>query len=399
MVPGEYFVYVRDTNLQIKEIVDDYKSLELVKRFNKLGAWKLEIDYDSKAAQAFISAFSVKDGSNNPINKGRAGILVMRNGSYLFSGPIRRLQEKWNADGHTLTLEGPDDMVFLDSKIEVPGPAPYDFRTSYTSAYYYTSGSAEYVMKQIVDTQLGPNAAARRQIANLTIVGSQSRGYNPTSTNGRFQNVLRELQRIAYLSENKGVPIGFNLIQTTSGTPVLQFDCYLPQDKSTSVIFSPDLGNVAEYEYTQEAPTGNFIIAGDANKGTTRGFAYAGDEPSRGLYGDIELFVNGANAATNELVDEVYKALEDNAEKTGFTFTPIEVPGVMFQTDWDLGTKVSFRKGTEELKDLIREVRIKLSPQGEEITPVMGTAGVGKTFRLFDKTRNLEYRTNDQERY
>jgi hypothetical protein len=391
---SKYTIMVRDRNLAYRGIIDDYRQFEFISRYNALGSWQLEIDYNSPGAKALLSAFSEKDGSQNPLNKGLTGITVLKGSQLVFSGPIRQLEERWSQEGHILTIGGPDDLVFLNERIFLM--SPYAYQTSYTTDYYYTSGSAEFVIKEIVKTQLGSLAGASRQLANLTVPASTSRGFNPCSTRGRFQNVLREIQDIAAFSENRGSRLGFYLRQSGTG---FVFDVYVPTDKSQTVIFSPAFGNVGEYTYTQEAPAGNMIIGGDKGSGTTRGFQFAGDEPSRKLYGEKEMFVDGSHSAAGELLNEVYKALEENAEKTGFVFTPLEQPGFEFITNWREGDLIKFKKDSESLTDIVREVHVALSDGEEKITLAMGTATLGRTLRLFDKTRNLEYRANDQERY
>lgn len=388
-MPGNYVVLVRDKNLVYKEIIDDFIRMDLVLRYNDLGTWQLELDYDSPGAQALLSVW--KDTTP----KGLPGINVQRNGTEaFFSGPIRNLEEHWSADGHRLIISGYDDLAFLYERMFIM--TPFAYQTSYASAYHQLSGNAEIIIKDIVTKTLGSSASAERQLSFLDVTLNQNRGYGSCLSRGRFQNALRECQRLAAFSEQKGVPIGFYMKQFGQR---FQFDCYLPVDKSSTVIFSPDIGNVTEYRYIQQAPTGNLVMAGDGNSGATRGFAYGGDTPSRNQYGTIEMFVDAGNYDPTKISDEVDKALAENAEKTGFEFTYKELDSFKFQTDWNLGDKVRFQRGIESFADLVREVKITVDESGEVIQPVIGTAGLGRTFRLFDRVRNLEYHANDQDRY
>lgn len=391
----KYFIYVRDRNLAIKEIVDAFHSLTFVMRYNKLGSWELTLDFDNAAAQAFLAAFGEVDGSQNPINKGRTGILIYRNGTLIFSGPIRNLRERWSRqNGHTLTVGGPCDLTFLAERdVVVP---PYGFQTQYSSDFFYaTNASTEYCIKQVVSTQAGSSASTDRQVAGLTVLTNQNRGYSPTNLKARFTNALAEIQRAALTSENRGLPLGFYLRQNGAA---LEFDCYTPPDKTNKIIFGPEIGNVAEYEYSLQAPTANLVLAGDSGTGTARKFAFAGDEPSRGLWGGIENFVDGGSATTAELVDKVYESLEEGAEQNGLTFRSLELPGFSFQTDWNLGDKVKFRLRGKDTTDIMREVEIQLGPDGETITPTIGNT-LGKRLQVFDHVKKMEYRLRNRENY
>jgi Siphovirus ReqiPepy6 Gp37-like protein len=391
----KYFVYVRDKDLKIKEVIDSYKQLTFVMRYNRLGSWQVELDFNSAAAQAFLSAFSAESGGT-ALNKGRSGILIYRNGSLIFSGPIRNLRERWSRkEGHRLTIGGPCDLTFLAERmIVVP---PYAYQVSYGSDFFYaTSASTEYCIKQVVITQAGASAATQRQITGLGILTNQDRGYNPTSLRARFTNALDEIQKAAQASENRGFPLGFYLRQ--NGTSGLDFDCYTPVDKTSKVIFSPEIGNLLEYEYSLSAPSANLVMAGDDKTGTARNFAFAGDEPSRALWGTIENFVDAGTATTAELTDKVYESLEDGAEQNGLRFRLLEIPGFAFQTDWNLGDKVRFRLRGKDTSEIIREVEVSLGPDGETITPTIGNM-LGPRLRAFDRVKKMEYRLKNRENY
>lgn len=390
----KYFVYVRDKNLKIKEVVDTYKQLTFVMRYNKLGSWQVELDFNSAAAQAFLSTFG-EESAGTPVNKGRSGILIYRNGSLIFSGPIRYLRERrTRKEGHRLTVGGPCDLTFLAERMVVV--PPYAYQVSYGSDFFYaTSASTEYCIKQVVITQAGASAATQRQITGLGVLTNQDRGYNPTSLRARFTNALAEIQKAAQLSENRGFPIGFYLRQNS--TNGLDFDCYVPQNKTNKIIFSPEIGNLLEYEYSLSSPSANLVMAGDDKTGTARNFAFAGDEPSRALWGTIENFVDAGTATTAELIDKVYESLEDSAEQNSLRFQLLEMPGFAFQTDWNLGDKVKFRLHGKDTTEIVREVEITLDSKGETITPTIGNGGA--RLQVFDRVRKMEYRLKRQENF
>jgi hypothetical protein len=53
-----------------------------------------------------------------------------------------------------------------------------------------------------------------------------------------------------------------------------------------------------------------------------------------------------------------------------------------------------------EIQDLVREVNITLTPEGEQITPAVGTEGAttGQLLKIFAAVKSLKRRTNNLER-
>jgi hypothetical protein len=97
-MPGSYTIYVRNSSRQLVGQIDQYDRFSCVLRFNNIASWVLEID--TAHAQA---------GNLATIGN---GIVVYRDGVFLLSGPIRRIERKGISE-EKLVVSGSDDLLWL----------------------------------------------------------------------------------------------------------------------------------------------------------------------------------------------------------------------------------------------------------------------------------------------
>lgn len=395
---AQYQIFIRDYNLQVAELVDDFINLTFTRRFNRMGEWELNLKFGNKAAQKLIELVNAQDGSGNPLNFGKSGILVIRNGSIIFSGPARHLEEDWSDQGHTLKVIGPDDMVWPAMRFGIPG-ALFSYETTYSSEFYSQTGYADAVIKGLARKQFGVDAPTNRRFTFINIAANANQGYSSVASNVRFDNVLDEMIRVADVSEWNGYPIGIQCIQNTSNT--LDFSTYVPPDKSSSVIFSPDLGNIRSYKFIQAGPKANVVMAGDKGQGTARQFQVAGNGGVQRRWGVSEDFIDGSQSTnTTKLLQQVHSGLRERDQINSYSFIPNElVKGSMFQTDYNLGDKVTFQLRGKRVSQIVREVKISLSPEGEIIEPVMTDQSGHEMLNLFKNLKSLNARMKQRENF
>lgn len=374
-----YKIYVRDSNFNKVAEIDDYQQLVLKPTFNLLGMFTLTMPADSSAALAIIQP--------------KAGIIVNRNGTTIFSGPVNQRNRKWTMDEDVLTLDGYDDNIFLQSRLALPTPSgpPY-------TDYDVRTGPTETVLKQYINYNIGNNATGNRKI-NITTDTDLGRGLSITGR-ARFQDLLTLSSSLAL----QGGDLGFRVVQVGNG---LQFQVYQPTDKTQSVFFSPLLGNLLDFEYTEINPTANYFIAGGTGTGASRTTYESGDSDSISTYGRYESFLDKRDTtATSELQQSVNEALSNDAVQTNLSITPVDTDGIQFMRDYQLGDKVSViltqpnSQGSQSefqvIQDVIRQVVITISPDGELIQPAIGTPdslsksmiGVFRQMKKFDKRLN-----------
>src|SRR5690606_20278260 len=135
----------------------------------------------------------------------------------------------------------------------------------------------------------------------------------------------------------------------------LEFQVYEPTDKTSSVIFSNELKNLGSYRYKVEAPESNFVIVGGGGETEARIFRYAGDEPSRTLYGTWESFKDQRHTSNTTEVDQaLYTELEEKTEETELEIQPLDISPTRYLTDYQVGDKATVVVKGERIQDIIR---------------------------------------------
>lgn len=398
-------IYIRDQFFNRVGEVDDYTSLEIIKRFNDIGAWKMELPTDSKESRLLL----------NP----KYGISVVRNGQTVFSGAVRKRYRKWGIDSDSLILGGSDDNIHLQSLAY-----PKLFGSYAVLEDDVRTGIAEDVMKQYVSANIGPEARADRVTISLEL--NQSRGSTVTGR-GRFQTLLELLQELALT----GGDLGFDVATVNKA---LQFKVFQPADKTKSVFFSPLLGNLSSFEYSKDDPESNFLVLGGLNEGDSRIFREKGDAASIEEFGRYEEYIgNRGSEDTSEMNQKMDELLAAKAFNTRLSIAPIDTPGLTYLKHYNLGDKVSVvltqpnevvsqeelqvflssyqsvsvtnerifkvQQKLEVIQDVIREVKITLTPDGEHISPTVGTPDSPQPgFKLFEKMKQLSRRISNMER-
>jgi hypothetical protein len=373
-----FTIYARDRSLERVAEVDDYQSAELVSRFNDVGTWKIQLD-----RRLATAVYLTTPGY---------GVEIVRDsdGQTVLSGPLVTRHHQRDENTNMVTVAGVDDNVWLARRLAHPQPgtaappysgAEYDVRTNTCSI----------VLDQYVDINAGPGALAVRRIPGLTVPSVDVAGTSVTGR-ARWQPLLELMQGLALA----GGGIGFRVRQ--SGTD-LEFRCYQPTDKTTSVIFSADLGNLAEFDYQSTAPDANYLFVGGSGEGTARVVREGQDPAAVSTWDRIEKFVDRRDTtSTTELDQEATKQLDELGEKATFKATAIDTESMAYGEDYDLGDRVTVVTD-DQITELIREIQISLTPAGpQRITPVIGTPGRHDVFRLFREFRRVASRVTNLER-
>ncbi len=349
---AKYKLYVRDSGLSKVGEIDDFGKLDLISRFNQPGSFALDVP----AGTDIASYLSVKG----------AGLILERDDLVdpIFSGPVIIKIKDWNKDQNRLTVSGPDDTIWLTRRLAYPvvtGP-PYS-----AQAHDVRTGVCETIMRQYVNLNAGPGANTERQVTGLTLAADTTLGSSITGR-ARFNNLLEFLQGLALA----GGDLGFRIVQSGSD---IEFQVYQPTDKTATIIFSEELGNLRAYEYSVEAAEANYFIAGGGGEGVARTFQEKGDSQSIVDWGRIEQFRDRRDTTdTDELIQTIDEELLSKAEKTNLSTTPINTDAIAFLTDYGLGDKVTVMVDGEAIQDVIREVKITLTrDKGEVVTPTIGT--------------------------
>lgn len=385
--PDAVTVQVRDQNLSILGVVDDFTSLTITPRFNAVGAFVLNISADSTKADLLI-----------PGN----GLIIRRGSNVLMSGPIR--EPNWSSgDGGsgTLTVNGVDDMTLLAGTTCWPNPTAAP--GSQTDSVYKISGVvAETAMRALMNLNIGPGAQAARKVSNLTLASDGGHGASITKQVNQFDNLLTVLQDIA-----KTAGLGFRIVQVGSS---LQFQVYEPADLSATAKFSFKLGNLTDASYSVTAPTCTKAVV-TAGGGTSPRVVKVYTRADAAFPGPwIEQFVDltSVNTASVDLTAQMdqaaNEALTSGAAQGNLTMTPIDTPRLQFGRDYSVGDQVSCQVRDDFISDVVREVNITFDAQGGYLAKaVIGSSDstnnqdvLARQFqyiaRIFNRLRRLETR-------
>lgn len=369
-------VYVRNTSLQRVALVEDFQRLELTCRFNGIGSWTLDVDQSLDAAVALSAP--------------GCGIEVSYGGTTLLSGPVTGRKHERDATKNAATISGVSDDVWLARRLASPQPAT--FYPPYSGlAYDARTGVASTVLRGFVGDNAGPSAIGPRQVPGLTMGTDPAVGVSGT-WQGRWQPLPELLDEIAITAG-----LGYRVAQ--SGTTLL-FSVSQPVDRSGSVRFDLGLGNLAAYTYEAGAPESTYVFVGGSGEGVARVVQEVYDPDAQAMWGRIEKFVDkrDSSVAAN-LTQAGTDELTQHAEQTSLSITPIDTPQMQFGTHYNLGDKVTAVIDGVSVVDVVREVKLTLTPDGaRQLVPTIGTPGPKTIFRLFRDVRNLASRMTNLER-
>jgi hypothetical protein len=372
-----YKLYVRDSELNRIVEIDNFNSLDMVLRFNTPSTWVLDLPTDSIAARE--------------LSKPNHGINVTHDGETLLSGNVSNPNRKWDSSQDTTTVSGYDDTAWLQKRLAYPVPSgpPYT-----SAAYDVRTGVAETVIHEFVDYNAGLKALPERQVPKLVLGTNLGRG-NTVTGRARFHSLIERVRALALV----GGGLGFRIKQVGRK---LEFQTYQPTDKTKEVIFSPLLGNLRAFEYSRENAETNYVIVGGGGQGTARTIIERGDSNSITKYGRHESFLDQRNTTeTNELEQAIDEELEQKAEKYSLSISPIDTESMNFGRDYNLGDKVSVvLDESTVIRDVVREIKISITPDGETILPSIGTPeSISKSILgVFDQVKKLGKRIGNLER-
>lgn len=403
-----YKIYLRDQYLNRIAEIEDFLKLDIIPRFNAVGSWVMDIPTDSNIGREIIAD--------------QIGIIVVKDGTTILSGPVKGINRKWAKNQDVLVVSGTDDNVLLNSLAYPVASGNFTL-----SDYDVRTDAAETVIKEYVDINIGPNALPQRRVPNLIIEPNTGAGSRVTGR-ARFHQLL-ELSKGLALA---GGDLGFRIIQEGKN---LVFQVYQPTDKSRTAIFSPLLGNLINFDYDIQPPEANFAIVGGGGEGKDRILLEKSDTKSIIKFGRIETFIDRRDTTNlNELQQALDEELASKAEKASLKITPTETDNLSYGRHYKLGDRVSvvitqpnevvtretfyyfisayqtvpvdhekvnkYQEKLAVISDVIREIKITITPEGSSISPVIGTPeSLGKSvLNIFDRMRKFQKRVSNLER-
>ena len=363
MSQPSYRLWVRGRDRASAVEVDytrDLVSVEIIERFNDTGTYILDLVPGAPAAEAMAPG---------------CGLVVQRDNQPWFSGPWESSERVIGVAAESVAFTGIDDTGQLADRLIRPDNVALDAGGRWI---YDGNGQvdtiAETMMHEFVSYQAGPTARADLAIPGLTMGTDSGRGA-VISKIARLDNLMDVLRDIAL----RGGGLGFRVVQVGSA---LQFQTYMPGDKTSLIVFSRENGNLRSATVVQQAPTANGIIVGGNGALHDRQFAESIDTSSAGEWlRVIDLFSDQRQEELSVLSEAVIEEMEKGAGGFDVRLTLSDTDTLRYGRDYGLGDRVTVLAGQLEISGLISEVKTSISADGVIVTPTVTTTSVASRTR------------------
>ena len=356
-------VYVRDSGLNRLGQIADYASLNVIPRYNAVGAYTLEVSADSDKAGLLV--------------EGNGLIIRTADGHTVMSGPIRSVDwSRSSSDGGSgkLTVGGVDDTSVLAQYTCWPTPTAV-IGSQTDSVYKISAAVAETAMRALVNVNAGPGALASRKNPLLTLATDGLHGGTITRQVNQFDSLLATLQDIA-----NSAGLGFRVTQVGAG---LQFQVYAPATRAAAR-FSFGLGNLTDASYSTTPPTCTraIVVAGGGTSPRVCKTYDRTDPVYPGLV--IEQFVDqtSVDSASVDLTAQMDQAgdeaLTNGAGQGSLSISPIDIPQLRYGRDYQVGDTVAAEVRGDWYTDVVREVSLTCTASdGTKVTATVGGDSTG----------------------
>jgi hypothetical protein len=250
----------------------------------------------------------------------------------------------------------------------------------------FTSAASETIMKTLVSYNAGSNATAANgrvrdgitsgKLSNIWTISNQADGAagNSKSWSCAWDNLLGTLQALA----KAGAGGDFDLIKTAATT--FEFRWYTGQrgtNRTASVIFSLDRGNMAnpQYTYSRQSEATVAIVAGQGDGSSRVVVTRNGADQSSS--NDIEAFVDGRSYSTTAALQAIGdKAMFDRRARASLNYEVLQVPNAYYGKDYFVGDLVTARYLGSSFTQKVNAVNVAFDQSGNErITVEMATNG------------------------
>ncbi len=334
-----------------------FLSLTYTKAVNAAGLLVFELNADSAAAALLAHRGIVEVWRADA----EAGIDWTRD----FTGLILRRQ--WQAsDVGRVTVYCPGLLWLLGTRHVL-------YAAGTANRSQFTTAKAETIAKTLISYNAGASATtANGRKRNGAITGltvqADAAGGNTLDLYCAWDNLLEALQGIAAVGGGD-----FDLVQT--GDAAFDFRWYAGQrgtDRTSTVIFALERGNMAEAEYDDDRQSETNVVAvlgqGDGADRTVV-VRTAGDA-------DVETTADSRNEATTAALNAVGdRRLVEGARRQSFDFAALQTPACLYGLHYGLGDLVTARFGAViEVTRKVTAVSVGWGPDGREtIEPEFGT--------------------------
>jgi len=358
---AEYQLRIVDTAGATQAIITDYLQLAYTRVVNAAGMVSFDLSADHPAISYIVH--------NNQVEVWRRNETIGLAWRREIVGIIRSLT--WTtSDSTVVRVTAPGAMAMLGWNIVA-------FRAGTANRSLFTNLSARRVMSRIVQYNCTATGATSARLRPATSSGKISGLYTVTFeaevTGGNtidygcaYANVLLSLQDVQKIAGGD-----FDLVKTAGAT--FEYRWYTGQlgtDKTATVRFSLELGNMSEPVFTDERLSERTVaIVGGQGEEADRmivvetGGGYVVSSRA------FEMFVNASSDETRRaLVARGDQAIDDARAKPQFSFVALQAPNAYYGVHYDLGDLVTGVYRGVSYTEKVDSVAVQFDSQaGEQI--------------------------------
>ena len=373
-----YDVYLRNEEGKRGAPVNGIVSITNIFRRNEPVKWTL--------TGAGLEECPIADGSE---------IVQFRNGQVLFCGYMKQKKIKYDAKTHIYDWEvsGQSDLGRLANRLVYPNPATTPPNPNET---YSASGVLGPLLLNVIDLNAGSNAHTLRRLPRL-VISEQIPVGESEDIESKLESLLKLVQDNLKATE---IQIREVWNMATGG-----WDIHIsaPEDVSNKVIFSVDNGSISKWERTVSAPKANYlIVTGGKDANGDLMYTRVEDLESQNKWGRIEGVVSRSDIKRNEDAGETWASvsarletaaleeLEKASAQFGYRLTTTEINRNVYMEDYDIGSIVAVRIGSDQFTATVDEIKITYARGIETIVPSVGTMQKGELQSVFTELGTLK---------
>lgn len=346
-----------------------WKTIEATVTLNQAGAGSLTIPADQ----------TIYDLVSTPGNR----IHLYYQGRIFLAGMIESYPTSEQAGiPQLMTVTWTSDMFWLAARLTYPQPSLA--ATAQTNANYTATGTAETVLRDLVNLNAGPGARTERQVPHLVLGAANSPlvGSSVTVTAPMSQTLTDTLREVA----SSGGSLAFDVV-LNDAVPQLEFVVWAPRDVSNLVWYSKGLNNLQQLDVNPVAPTATVAIVGTEATTNDDGASVPGtnwertDSAAASTWGRIEVWVASTADTTKPAGDQTTQSNQDGdlallsaAQQVTITSTAVDTPGREFGVNYRLNDIVGARPVVGiPASDSVSSVKLTADSQtGVVVAPTFG---------------------------
>jgi hypothetical protein len=321
-------ILVRNADFSVAGPLNGWTVLSATLNFNAVGVYTIT-----------LPAFAATAALIQP----KAGIQIIRDGVQFMAGPIDSIgfaRDGGQTDGNpgTLVINGASDLAWIANALIIPDPTlewnAQGAATSYTRSDTVTpaaggSASAGQLITDIVNLNCGPGAQQvnpPRTVPGLVV--------NPSTLGATIscQERMTPLGDTLRTLALAGGGLGFDCVQVGRQ---LQFGVYQPRDLSAYALFSFELGNLRQVNWTQTFPLTTRAILGGAASGSDPTISQYVNTDAESVWGRyVEAYVDDSSVSDpTQLAQDGATELSTNGEQDQLSAITVDAPTLRYGAD------------------------------------------------------------------